>query len=278
MEHGLSATIEHDLQDRFTVTPEHQQQFREQGYIKLKQVLCPETLAHFGEIVTAEVLRRNTQSKPMAERDTYSKAFLQVTNLWRDCEAVQPFVFSRKLAQIAGELMGVTGVRLYHDQALYKEPGGGHTPWHADQYYWPLSNDHTVTVWVPLQATSKVMGPLAFAPTSHRIEVGRDIAISDASEQILDKTIKQTIAELDDGPFELGEVSYHLGWTFHRAGANTTNLPRRVMTMIYMDADIRVIAPKRKEHQADWDAFMPGIAVGEVAASPLNPLLWSSRA
>lgn len=27
----------------------------------------------------------------------------------------------------------VDGVRIYHDQALFKGPGGGHTPWHCDQ-------------------------------------------------------------------------------------------------------------------------------------------------
>lgn len=27
----------------------------------------------------------------------------------------------------------VDGVRIYHDQALFKSPGGGPTPWHCDQ-------------------------------------------------------------------------------------------------------------------------------------------------
>ena len=41
--------------------------------------------------------------------------------------------------EIATELMQTDGARLYHDQALFKEAGGGITPWHADQYYWPLN-------------------------------------------------------------------------------------------------------------------------------------------
>ena len=36
-------------------------------------------------------------------------------------------------------------VRLYHDQALFKEAGGGITPWHQDQHYWPLDTDRTIT-------------------------------------------------------------------------------------------------------------------------------------
>lgn len=45
----------------------------------------------------------------------------------------------------------VDGVRIYHDQALNKEPGGGYTPWHCDGYYWPLQSDKILTAWVPLQ-------------------------------------------------------------------------------------------------------------------------------
>lgn len=45
----------------------------------------------------------------------------------------------------------VEGVRLYADQALYKEPHGGYTPWHCDAFYWPLASDKAVTAWIPLQ-------------------------------------------------------------------------------------------------------------------------------
>lgn len=48
-------------------------------------------------------------------------------------------------------------MRIYHDQALYKEPGGGCTPWHADGYYFPLSSGKILTAWVPLQPVPKVM-------------------------------------------------------------------------------------------------------------------------
>ena len=65
------------------------------------------------------------------------------------------------------KLLGVAGVRLYHDQSLYKEPGGGITPAHADQYYWPLASDRIVTAWIPLQPVPEDMGPLAFYAGSH---------------------------------------------------------------------------------------------------------------
>ncbi len=51
----------------------------------------------------------------------------------------------------ASHLMQVEGVRVYADQALYKEPHGGYTPWHCDAFYWPLASDKALTAWIPLQ-------------------------------------------------------------------------------------------------------------------------------
>ena len=78
------------------------------------------------------------------KRDTYNKAFLQVGNIWTKNATVKEFCWGQRLARLAAELMGVRGVRMYHDQALYKEAGGGITPWHADQYYWPISNANSM--------------------------------------------------------------------------------------------------------------------------------------
>lgn len=50
-----------------------------------------------------------------------------------------------------------------------------------------------------------------------------------------------------------GEVSFHSGWTFHRADGNSTDQPRRVMTAIYMDKDIRMIEPQHANHRADHE-------------------------
>ena len=245
------------------------------GYVKLKGVFSLELLSLFGGIISERVAELSADTAPVDQRNTYGRAFLQVMNLWTQSEGVKEFVFGRRLARIATELMGARGVRLYHDQALYKEPGGGITPWHADQYYWPTSNDNTITAWVPLQETPLAMGPLAFCEKSHRFQVGRDLEISDDSELTLKEALKQF--RMEERGFELGEVSFHAGWTFHRAGPNSTDQPRRVMTVIYMDEDMRLAAPKNKNQVRDTQRWCPGIQIGEVIASHLNPVLYSLR-
>lgn len=248
--------------------------FRAEGYVKLKQLFSPELLKFYGEAITEQVVRLNTLIKPMAERSTYQRAFLQVLNVWSKDQICQQFSFGKRLARVAAELMGVKGVRIYHDQALYKEAGGGFTPWHADQYYWPLSNHNTCTAWIPLQATPLEMGPLAFAARSHRFEGGRDLEISDESEARIREMLQAQNFTYVEEPYELGEVSFHSGWTFHRAGGNSSAQARAVMTIIYMEDGIRLIKPRNNHQQQDWEAWLPGCKIGEIVNSKLNPVLW----
>lgn len=261
-----------------TLDPEAIAQFREDGFVRLPQVLPPGSVAEVGAEITRLTLALNTETRPIEERDTYDRAFLQVMNLWRHSTSVQRFVFGKRLAAIAAQLLGVRGVRLYHDQSLYKEPSGGITPAHADQYYWPFESDRSVTAWIPLQAVPTEMGPLAFYRGSHREAFGRDLPISDESERAISAAMEARGFELDAAPYALGDVSFHAGWTFHRAGANQSDRPRSVMTMIYIDQDMRVASPANAMQAGDLAQWLPGVAPGEIAASPINPVLFEGVA
>ena len=266
-----------DIDSPYALNADQIARFRRDGYIKLKHVLSADVINHYGPLITSEVYRLNTMQLPLEQRDTYNKAFLQVGNIWTKNETVREFCWGQRLARLATELLGVTGVRMYHDQALYKESGGGVTPWHADQYYWPMSNANSVTAWIPLQATPMEMGPLAFAIGSHQFEAGRELAISDESEERIGRSMKEQNYPLDDTPFDLGEVSFHYGWTFHRAGRNVSDRPRAVMTIIYMDEDMRLIAPDTKSREGDRAAFAADVEIGQVMNGKLTPVIWSKR-
>ena len=75
-------------------------------------------------------------------------------------------------------------------------------------------------------------------------------------------------------PFALGDVSFHSGWTFHRAGPNCTERTREVMTVIYMDEGMRLAAPRNRNQQIDWETWCPGAAVGQRIETRLNPVLY----
>lgn len=112
----------------YDITDEHVERFATDGFIHLPEVLPADTVAGYEPQITAKVFELNTMHLPAEERTTLQRAFMQVMNLWRHSDRVRELVHSPRLAGLAAELMGVSGVRLYHDQALYKQPGGGITP------------------------------------------------------------------------------------------------------------------------------------------------------
>jgi ectoine hydroxylase-related dioxygenase (phytanoyl-CoA dioxygenase family) len=264
------------LDANYSVTPAQVKYFSENGFIKIKNIFDASVIDYMNIVISKEVDRLNNQQIPLEERDTYGKAFLQIMNLWTHTEVVKDIVFSKKIAQIATGLMQTTGVRLYHDQALFKEPKGGHTPWHADQYYWPLDTENTVTAWIPLQATPLNYGPLEFSAGSNQLTAGRDKQISDESQAFLEAELKRHAFNHVVEPFDVGEISFHRGWLYHRAGPNVSGNMRKVMTMIYMDIDTVLKTPENHNQQADWDTWCPGATVGEVINTPLNPVLYET--
>jgi ectoine hydroxylase-related dioxygenase (phytanoyl-CoA dioxygenase family) len=271
----LPNQLKQELQEPYTLTEDQIAFFQENRYIKLKGVLSPAVVDFFGDSISRKVNELNKETTAIEQRSTYGKAFLQLFNLWREDEQIKELIFSKRIAKIATDLMQTNGVRMYHDQALYKEAGGGITPWHADQYYWPLETDKTITAWMPLQETPLDMGPLEFSAASHQIVTGRDLMISDESETIIQEKLKVTDFKHVIEAFALGEISFHSGWVFHRAGANASGKMRKVMTIIYMDKDMKLKAPENENQVADWNTWCPGAKVGEVINSPINPVLFS---
>ena len=267
-------TIQRALEEPYPLTDKQISSFHQNGFIKLKKVLTPDVLEYMDKTITEEVKRLNTQHQPLQDRDTYGKAFLQIKNIWTQSISVKEIVFSKRLAQLATELLEVNGVRMFHDQALYKEPGGGITPWHADQYYWPLASEKTITLWAPLQNTPMELGPLEFSAQSNRLTNGRHLKISNESQKFLDDSLAQEGFRHVAEPFETGEVSFHTGWLYHRAGSNQSTHMRKVMTVIYMDKDMKLKEPENEDQILDWKTWCPGAVVGCVIDTPLNPVLY----
>lgn len=270
-----STTVAADLDAPALLDPGVAEAFERDGFARLPGVLEPTTIAAFRPIV-ADVAERSAQTAvPLEQRSVYQRAFVQEVNLWQRIEAMRPLVFSTKLAQFAAGLLGVDGVRLYHDQALVKVARGGRTPWHCDQYYWPLDTDRTVTVWIPLQDVPLDMGPLSFAVGSHRIDLGRELDISDESEKRIFRHPRWRELPIDEAPAAAGDVTFHQGWTFHGAEPNATDDARVVFTMIYFADGTPLLDPQTPGQQFDRTIWLPDSEVGAPVRSWLNPLVWA---
>ena len=263
-----------DLNDIKDISASQVEAFRKNGHILTSNVLNTAEAAAYREVIADAANQYNTEKRSMEDRDTYGKAFLQIMNLWRVDERVKKFVLAKRFAKMAADLMGVSNVRIYHDQALFKEPGGGPTPWHQDQYYWPIDTHNTVTMWMPLVDIDVEMGMLTFATGSHKNGVVFDYEISDESEDAFNKYVSEHAFPITRAStMKAGDATWHYGYTIHSAPGNNSADMREVMTIIYIADDAKITAPKHKWQVNDHATWLLDLPIGGPAASALNPLV-----
>ena len=263
-----------DLNDFKKINPDQISEFRKNGHTLTRGLLSADEAAAYREVIVDAADRYNTEKRKMEDRDTYGKAFLQIMNLWRVDADVRKFVMARRFAKVAADLMGVENVRLYHDQALFKEPGGGPTPWHQDQYYWPIDSMNTVTMWMPLVDIDVPMGMLTFASGSHTKRRIFNYEIYDESEGEFSKYVAENHFPVTRAEsMKAGDATWHYGFTIHNAPGNSSEHMREVMTIIYVADGARVHEPQNKWQVNDLATWMMNVPVGSPVNSELNPLL-----
>lgn len=263
------------LANEYSIAAAERESYQRDGHILLRGVAAPSEIAPLRAVLQGIAEEHRRKQAALEERDTYRKAFLQINGVWKRDEAVHRWTFARRFAGIAAALMGVPSVRLYSDQALFKEPGGGHTPWHQDQVYWPLASPQTITMWMPLVDASAEMGTMTFASGSHRDGAMSELVISDESQVEFNRLIEERALPLcNAGAMQAGDATWHAGWTLHGAPGNTTEAMREVMTIIYFADGVCLMDEITPSSQGDKDGFFPDAQPGELATGELHPILY----
>jgi ectoine hydroxylase-related dioxygenase (phytanoyl-CoA dioxygenase family) len=254
-----------------TLTPRLVEDFRRDGFVVVPDLLSAAELVRYGAAVDAGVARRSRHdTRTLAEKSRYEQSFTQCQNLWEDCPVVRPLTFHPVIAGAAARLLGVEAIRIWHDQALYKEAGGRETDPHQDHPYWPIVETDTITAWIPFDGSTLETGAMGYLPGSHRLGVRAFVDIfSGQGEDPLTRNELQAIPPVFV-EVPSGSVAFHHGLTFHLAGPNETGTVRRVHTAIYF-ADGSTRGEGYYPHPAVERA---GIAMGAVIASDVTPLAW----
>jgi len=266
-----------DLVGDYDVSPEQIAQFQRDGHIRLPRVVSPEELAAYRAYFHEYVWAHNTENRSLEERDAYGKAFIRVINLWHD-EQLRKFILARRFGKLMADLMGVDCVALYRDLALFKESGGGPTPWHQDNVYWPTEGNSMATLWLPLDDLIEGQSAMSFVSGSHRSGRIEDVLISDESGDFYQQYIdREGLEAVQYGPTQAGDATVHHSWVIHSALPNTSNLSREVITIAYAGDDVRVAQPTNEALQLDKDTFLPDVNPGELVRGKLNPVVYDRR-
>ena len=241
--------------------------FRRDAFVKLPNVLSRAVVRRLADRLDS--LLRVERGDDVAGR------FIALEQMWLHDEVMRLVALSPRLGGLAAELLGETAVRLYHDNALSKEPGCGRTPWHHDAEHFPLATVQAITAWIPVSAIPTYMGPLAFARGARVRDVVAGLPF-DKIGTTYDVAVARRFAErdvdVDSSPFSVGEVSFHSALCFHTAGPNRSTQPRRALaTTYYADGAHVVDAPTMVS--GSWQDFLPGVDPGGIAVSQLNPIV-----
>jgi phytanoyl-CoA hydroxylase len=230
------------LMSEYPLTEEQIQFYESNGYIKLENVISlqeVEDLRAAIAVAVADRKRRDAVAGPLQDPN-YEKIFLQMVNLWEMYPQIKKYVFNERIAQIACKLSRSEYVRLWHDHALIKQPrDSGATAWHQDLPYWPMKQTTALSCWMALDDVTVENGCMHFIPGSHKF--GRLEPIQLANPQDIFELVPEGLRrDVKPIPIELnaGSCTFHNGLTFHYAGPNKTDKPRRAMVTIYIPAGV----------------------------------------
>ncbi|MFT5209236.1 MAG: ectoine hydroxylase-related dioxygenase (phytanoyl-CoA dioxygenase family) [Flavobacterium sp.] len=245
--------------------------YQEQGFLLTPQVLTQSEIKNYGAAVDREVaVRTSGDKREVSEKTKYEQSFIQCMRLWETSRDIQPLTFHAGLAGIAAQLMGVEKVRLWQDQALYKEPGGADTEAHQDQTFWPIGDVPLVSAWIPFQAIEKQNGAMAYVPKSHSVGPLKVVNITRSTTPY---PIVEDPALGGEKPewvlVDSGSVVWHSGFTVHQAAANNTDQTRRVFTVVYFADGF-----KRLRNSPAFPLDRAGVNVGELMEGEGLPILW----
>ncbi|NEQ07041.1 MAG: phytanoyl-CoA dioxygenase family protein [Moorea sp. SIO4E2] len=280
-----------DLSTTYSLTQEQIQQFRESGHVFLPNVIKRKEIDAYRPQILAAIQQHQQENHAIEKLvQGNQENWIYINNIWTLNPKVRRLILAHRFGKIAADLLGVDAVRLFRDQTYFKKPGGTITPWHQDGYFMPLDTDKIITMWLPLVDVTPEMAPMSFADGSHHgakylgTSTPDERKIQEFSASLVERGYNLT----NYGNFAPGDVTLHSGWTLHYAPANHSNSMREVLVIVYYADGARIAPPRILEkntpfqeqfaermRQQTRESCFPGLQPGDLAVTPMNPLVYS---
>jgi len=241
--------------------------YRREGFVAARGLLTPEEVSRFRPILDAAMADRTSlDARGFNERSPYEQSLRQCIHMWVDHPDVRPLTFHQRIAGMAAALLGTDCLRLWHDQALYKEPGDRATDAHQDHAYWPVVEPDLVTAWIPLVDVDETNGCMGYMPRTQND--AREFVNIFTAPGAGDRFAARHEAPVFM-PARAGDVIFHAARTAHLAGANRSGGVRAVHTVVYF----RDGCTRSEGAGQDAPDAIDG-KVGEPIRGPSTPIAW----
>jgi ectoine hydroxylase-related dioxygenase (phytanoyl-CoA dioxygenase family) len=248
--------------DPYPITEEQIRFYQDNGYIQLHDVLPAAEIERLraGMAQAVEDKKKYNANDGPRHDAGYTKVFLQMVNLWEHYPGVREYVLNPRIGEIARKLARTSRVRLWHDHALIKYPQDSKaTAWHQDWVYWPMDRPGALSCWMALDDVTIKNGCMSFIPGSHKLGPLNPVDLGNTTDESMLELFPEEQRKNFRPvamPMKAGSCTFHDGLTFHYAGPNVTDAPRRAMVTIFMPAGTRY---KKLEHLVgDRANLVPG--------------------
>jgi ectoine hydroxylase-related dioxygenase (phytanoyl-CoA dioxygenase family) len=213
-------------------------------------------------------------------------AFVEDFCSWSRIPELEAFVRTSGAAAVAGELMGASRVRLFHDHVLVKEPGTRQqTPWHQDLPYYNVDGRLNLSMWIPVDPVPR-SSTLEFVAGSHLGPWYTPRSFLDGVARWFPDGALEELPDLDAAPgrhrvlgweLEPGDaVCFHM-LTLHAAGGVEGPGRRRVLSLRFLGDDM-VHAPRPWTTSPPFPGLEDELPAGAALDHPRFPVLWERPA
>lgn len=255
-------------------------QYQRDGFVHVPGFLTAEEVGELkGAVLEAidQMARTQGNRKVAGEGRTieagenyYDRVFTQRLNLWKINDTVKRYMLNPALGQMICRLAGVEGMRVWHDQALIKEPFGNPTAWHLDNPYWSFRSRQSISIWIALEDATLANGCMHFVPGTHEMATFDNVGIGQDMAALFGVYPQMGQVDPVAVPMKAGDCSFHNGLTAHGAGANMTRTRRIAMTCAYMPEG----STFNGQQNILPDDYFRSLSVGDVLANDAhNPVV-----
>lgn len=199
---------------------EHAAEFRAKGYSVVPGVF---SAAEVAEIRAA--IEHASETMPGAGPSTKG-AMVFYTNCFRHSERLRELCADPRLTRLLRPLAG-DDYWIRWDQCVAKGPGAPLFPWHQDNAYNGLKDEH-FQVWIALSEMTEDNGGVWFAPGSHKN--GRVPHTRSGAHHVVDDDVQN--GELIRA--EPGDVVLFSSLMLHKTGENLSDEPRWAYVLEFM--------------------------------------------
>jgi hypothetical protein len=194
--------------------------FAAQGHVRLPGFFPPEQMAEMVEHV-AGLDPDQGDENPLSRG-----AMTFYSRLWPRSERLRSLLADPRLLEAVGAILG-PDLWVRWDQAVDKGPGAGVFPWHQDNEYSKLRDEH-VQVWIAMTSATAEDGGLELVPVRHRRRLPH--GLDDGHVVHEGEPTAPPVPVVADA----GDVVLFSSYTLHRTTPNTGGRHRWVYVAEYL--------------------------------------------